>query len=63
METNSKLKVDLCACVNSDRGLLVGHLMSQQRAGISQGQICSDNLTCCHTEIEVADQTFNLTVY
>ena len=23
--------------------------------------ICSDNFTCCHTEIEVADQTFYLT--
>ena len=22
---------------------------------------CSDNLTCCHTEAEVADQTFYLT--
>ena len=28
---------------------------------ISQGRICSDSLTCCHTEIEVADQTFYLT--
>ena len=28
---------------------------------VSQGRICSDNCTCCHTEIEVADQTFHLT--
>ena len=28
---------------------------------VSQGRICSDNFTCCHTEIEVADQTFYLT--
>ena len=28
---------------------------------VSQGRICSDNCTCCHTEIEVADQTFYLT--
>ena len=28
---------------------------------VSQGRICSDNFTCCHTEIEVADQTFHLT--
>ena len=41
--------------------LFVGCLTSQQRASVSQGQICSDNLTCCHTEIEVADPTFHLT--
>ena len=28
---------------------------------VSQGWICSDNCTCCHTEIEVADPTFYLT--
>ena len=39
---------------------LLGCLMSQQHAGVSQGRICSDNFTCCHTEIEVADQTFYL---
>ena len=41
--------------------LLVGCLTSQQDASVSQGRICSDNLTCCHTEIEVADQTLYLT--
>ena len=41
--------------------LLVGCLTSQQPATVSQGRICSDNFTCCHTEIEVADQTFHLT--
>ena len=40
---------------------LVGCLTSQQHASVSQGQICSDSFTCCHTEIEVADQTFYLT--
>ena len=35
--------------------------MSQQHASVSLGQIRSDNFTCCHTEIEVADQTFHLT--
>ena len=25
---------------------------------VSQGRICLENVTCCHTEIEVADQTF-----
>ena len=41
--------------------LFVGCLTSQQHASVSQGRICSDNFTCCHTEIEVADQTFSLT--
>ena len=41
--------------------LFVGCLTSQQHASVSQGWICSDNFTCCHTEIEVADQTVYLT--
>ena len=41
--------------------LLVGCLTSQQHASVSQGRICSDNFTCCHTGIEVADPTFYLT--
>ena len=41
--------------------LVVGCLTSQQHASASQGRICSDNSTCCHTEIEAADQTFHLT--
>ena len=41
--------------------LLVGCLTSQQQASVSQGRICSDNFTCCHTEIEVAVPTFYLT--
>ena len=45
-----------CRCL-----LFVGCLMSQQHASVSQGRICSDKFTCCHTEIEVADQTFHLT--
>ena len=28
---------------------------------VYQGRICEDNCTCCHTEIDVADQTFYLT--
>ena len=40
---------------------LVGCLKSQQQASVSQGRICSDNFTCRHTEIEVADPTFHLT--
>ena len=41
--------------------LLVGCLTSQQHASVSQGRICTDNCTCCHTEIGVADQTFHFT--
>ena len=41
--------------------LFVGCLTSQQHASVSQGRVCSDNFTCCHTEIEVAEQTFHLT--
>ena len=41
--------------------LFVGCVTSQQQVSISQGRICSDNFTCCHTGIEVADQTFYLT--
>ena len=48
---------DVCLFV----GWLVGCLTSQQHARVSQGRICSDNFTCCHTEIEVADPTFYLT--
>ena len=40
---------------------LLACLTSQQHASVSQGRICSDNPTCCHTETEVADQTFYLT--
>ena len=41
--------------------LFVGCLTSQQHASVSQGRVCSDTFTCCHTEIEFADQTFHLT--
>ena len=41
--------------------LFVGYSSSQQHASVSQGRICTDNFTCCHTEIEAADQTFHLT--
>ena len=32
--------------------LLVACLTSQKHASVSQGRICSDKCTCCHTEIE-----------
>ena len=47
--------------VANGRSLFVGCLTSQQHASVSQGRICSDNFTCCNTEIEVADPTFHLT--
>ena len=46
---------------SSPWGVLVGCLTSQQHASVSQGWICTDNFTCCHTEIEGADQTLYLT--
>ena len=41
---------------------LLACLTSQQHASGSQGRICSYSCTCCQTEIEVADQTFHLTL-
>ena len=35
-------------------GWLVGCLTSQQHASVSQGQICSDNCSSYHTEMQVA---------
>ena len=51
--------IDYCKCLVVC--LFVGCLTSQQHASVSQGRICTDNFTCCHTEIEVADPTFYLT--
>ena len=39
-------------------GGFVGCFMSQHHASVFQGWICSDNCTCCHTEIEVAEHCF-----
>ena len=41
--------------------VFVGCLASQQHASVSQGWTCSDYFTYCHTEIEIAGQTFHLT--
>ena len=40
--------------------LFVACLMSQQHDSVSQGQICSDKFSCCHTETELAHQTIYL---
>ena len=55
LRENSLTANSVCCC------LLVDCLTSQQHASVSQGRICTDNFTCCHTEIEVAYQTFHLT--
>ena len=52
---HSWLMAQCCVC------LLVACLTFQQHASVSEGRFCSDKFTCCHTEIEVADQTFHLT--
>ena len=56
------------SCENKGEGanvrkirMMAGCLTSQQHARVSQGRICTDNFECCHTETEVADQTFYLT--
>ena len=43
--------LDYCGC------LLVACLTSLQQASVSQGRICSDNCTCCHTGVQAADPT------
>ena len=37
---------------------MVGFLRPGNMLLLSQGRVCPDNCTCCHTETEVADQTF-----
>ena len=54
----------LCCCCCCSIALLllfVSCLASQQHTTVSQGRICFDKFTCCHIEIEVADQAFYLT--
>ena len=48
-------------CTLRTVGWLVGWLLNVPAISVSQGRICSDNFTCCQTEIEVADPTFYLT--
>ena len=55
------LKRIYISSVRSIVSLFDACLTSLQQASVSQGRICSDNFSCCHTEIEVADQTFYLT--
>ena len=46
--------------LKSSNFIAFGCLPFQQHACVSQRRICSDSCMCCHTEIEVADQTFYL---
>ena len=46
---------------NTQYIVVVDCLTSQQHESVSQGRICSDNFTSCHTEIEAAEQIFHLT--
>ena len=54
-------KVRVAVCNDGAFCWLVACLTSKQHASVSQGRICTDNCTCCHTEIEVAGPTFYLT--
>ena len=64
-EVGGEAGVCFVGCLTSQQQASVSQgricLTSQQQASVSQGLICSDKFTCCHTEIEVTDQTFHLT--
>ena len=56
------LAVNRCSNMQSvSEGRSVCCSMSQRHDSVSQGRVCSDNFSCCHTETEVADQTLLLT--
>ena len=45
----------MCVCVcerERERVCFVGCLVSQQYASVSQRQICPENFTCCHSDIQ-----------
>ena len=46
---------------NMEWSLFVGYFTSQQDDSVSQGRICSDKCSCCHTEREVTGQPIYLT--
>ena len=58
----SACTVNCCVIVTRLSGFLLCVAgCSQQRFSVSQGRICSDSFTCCHTEIGAANKTFYLT--
>ena len=59
---NSRPALNLATAVWVGMLLFVACLTSQQHASVSQGRICSDMCTCCHTETEVAHDTFHLSI-
>ena len=61
LKTYSTIEIWVTLVFRFPVSLFVGCLMSQQHASVSQGGICTDNFTCCQTEIEVAQPTFHLT--
>ena len=42
--------------------LCLGCLTPQPYASMSKARVCLDDLICCHTETEAADQTCNLSL-
>ena len=57
-----RLVIEIQDLINGD-DVVLGWLASWQHASISQGWICSDNDTCCHTERAVADQMFYIIIF
>ena len=58
--------IDMATCLSQNRYsrevcCFVGWLLNVTATCVSRGRICSDNFTCCHTEMENADRTFHLT--
>ena len=47
--------------VTSKATSFVGCSTFWKHASVSQGRICMNNCTCCHTDTQVADQTWYLT--
>ena len=55
--TSIKIKEE-CRNYRKEVGWLLACLTSQQHTNVSQGWIYSDNFTCCHTEIKIAEMAF-----
>ena len=60
VESNQLLKTWHCTRFYDRVGWLIGCLMPKHHVSVSQGRICLDNCTCCHTEIKVEDQISSL---
>ena len=51
----------MCPFVSQEELFPVGCLISRLHTSVSQGRICSDSRSYCHTEMEVAGQLCYLT--